>query len=184
MATATRMTAEQYYAVTVEGDCKQLVDGEIVVNDPKLIHMELQGRIYRALQDWAEARRGRGHAFLGGDVRLDEHNVFAPDVLWFSEEHRPAELDTYPDRVPDLCVEVRSPSTWRYDIGAKMRVYEGGRLPELWLVDHVSASVLVYRRSEPGSPTFDVALELGVADSLASPQLPGFELALSDLFAE
>lgn len=44
--TPRRMTAEQYYALTVEGDRKQLVGGEIVVNEPKLIHAALQGRLY------------------------------------------------------------------------------------------------------------------------------------------
>lgn len=44
-ATASRMTAEEYYAVTVEGDRKQLVEGELVVNDPKLIHALLQERL-------------------------------------------------------------------------------------------------------------------------------------------
>jgi hypothetical protein len=37
-ATATRMTAEEYFAVTVEGDRKQLVDGAIVVAESKPIH--------------------------------------------------------------------------------------------------------------------------------------------------
>ena len=45
MATAERMTAERYYEITVEGDRKQLVDGRIVVNEPKGIHAMLQFRL-------------------------------------------------------------------------------------------------------------------------------------------
>jgi Uma2 family endonuclease len=182
-ATATRMTAEEYYAVTVEGDRKQLVDGEIVVNEPKLIHAKLQERLVFALGAWIRAGNDRGHVFLPTDVRMDEYNVYGPDLLWFSEEHVPADLDGYPERVPDLCVEIRSQSTWRYDIGAKMRVYEAGGLPELWLVDDAAETVLVYRRSTPESKRFDVALELGGSETLTSPQLPGFGLALDELFA-
>jgi len=182
-ATATRMTAEEYYAVTVEGDRKQLVDGEIVVNEPKLIHGLLQLRLAVAIGNWANAGANRGQAFTPSDVRMDEHNVYGPDLLWFSAEHVPADLDAYADRVPDLCVEIRSASTWRYDIGAKKRVYEAGGLPELWLVDDAAETVLVYRRSRPESRTFDVALELGRGETLSSPQLPGFTLALEELFA-
>lgn len=40
-ATATRMTAEQYYAVTVEGDRKQLVDGELVARVRALLEQPL-----------------------------------------------------------------------------------------------------------------------------------------------
>jgi len=181
-ATATRMTAEQYYAVTVEGDRKQLVDGEIVVNEPKAIHALLQWRLAGALHTWIEAGADRGLGLLPTDVRIDDYNVYGPDLLWFSAERVPADLDAYPDRLPDLCVEIRSASTWRYDIGAKKRVYEAAGLPELWLVDHAADVVLVYRRTLPAARTFDLALELGAGERLSSPQLPGFALSLDELF--
>lgn len=63
-----------------------------------------------------------------------------------------------------------------------MRSYEAGGLPELWLVDDAARTVLVYRRSAPRSPRFDVALELGEGTALTSPQLPGFELPIDRLF--
>ena len=106
-----------------------------------------------------------------------------PDFLWFRQERIPADLRGYPEHVPDLCVEIRSPSTWRFDIGAKKRVYEAGGLPELWLVDDEAETVLVFRRSKPGEPEFDVAVELGRGDALESPMLPGFALSLEELFA-
>jgi Uma2 family endonuclease len=183
MSTATRMTAEQYYAVSVEGDRKQLVDGAIVVSEPKAIHAVLQWRVAMALGTWVDAGDGRGIGMMPTDIRIDDYNVFGPDVLWFSEERRPADLDAYPEHVPDLCVEIRSASTWRYDIGAKKAAYERGGLTELWLVDDQSETVLVYRRSRPDAPTFDIALELAPGETLTSPQLPGFELPLDRLFA-
>jgi Uma2 family endonuclease len=152
------------------------------VNEARAIHAHLQARILVALANWVAAGEGRGLALLPTDVRLDDHNVFGPDVLWFAAEHVPADLDGYPERVPDLCVEVRSQSTWRYDIGAKKRAYEAGRLPELWLVDDRAATVLVYRRSARDATQFDVALELAGGDQLTSPQLPGFALSIDQLF--
>jgi|Tabmets5t2r1_1033131.scaffolds.fasta_scaffold00287_2 Uma2 family endonuclease len=183
MATAQRMTAEQYYAITVEGDRKQLVDGRIVVNEPKAVHSILQTRLAFALAAWVHEGEGRGLAMMPTDVKLDEFNVYGPDFLWFREERIPADLREYPEHVPDLCVEIRSPSTWRYDVGAKKRVYEAGGLAELWLVDDAAYSVLVYRRSSPGGPSFDVAVELGRGDTLESPMLLGFALSLEELFA-
>jgi Uma2 family endonuclease len=182
MATATRMTADEYYAISVEGDRKQLVDGQIVVNQPKTIHALLQARLAGELYAWAKAGDGRGLVLMSTDVKMDEYNVYGPDLLWFREERKPADLDAYPAWVPDLCVEIRSASTWRYDVGAKKRVYEEGGLAELWLVDDAADTVLVYRRSKPGERTFDVALELGPGDLLASPLLPGFALPLDELF--
>jgi Uma2 family endonuclease len=183
MVTAQRMTAERYYEISVEGDRKQLVDGRIVVNEPRTIHAVLQVRLAFALEGWVQAGDARGLATMPTDIRMDEYNVYGPDLLWFRQERIPAELRGYPEHVPDLCVEIRSPSTWRYDVGAKKRVYEAGGLPELWLVDDVAETVLVYRRSRPGAPTYDVSLELGRGDTLESPMLPGFALALEKLFA-
>jgi Uma2 family endonuclease len=180
--TATRMTAEQYYAITTEGDRKQLVDGAIVVNEPRAVHALLQFRLAVALGAWIDGAAGRGMALMPTDIQIDEHNVYGPDLLWFAEANVPADLDSYPDRLPDLCVEIRSASTWRYDIGAKKRVYEAAGLPELWLVDDAARTILVYRRSSERSRTFDIALELGDDEELTSSQLPGFRLPLADLF--
>jgi Uma2 family endonuclease len=184
MATAERMTAERYYEITVEGDRKQLVDGRIVVNEPKAVHSILQNRLAFALTAWTYGGEGRGLAMMPTDIRMDEFNVYGPDYLWFRQERIPADLRGYPEHLPDLCVEIRSPGTWRYDVGAKKRVYETGGLPELWLVDDVAENVLVFRRSKPGASEFDVALELGRGDTLESPMLPGFALPVDELFAD
>ena len=181
-ATATRITAEQYFALSVEGDRKQLVDGAIVMYDPKPIHADIQASLVVSLRAWADAARGRGLVLLPTDVVLGEHNVFGPDVVWVAERNRPADMRERLGRVPDLCAEIRSPGTWRYDVGAKKAAYEAGGLPELWLVDDVAETVLVFRRSAPMVERFDTALELGYEELLESPQLPGFALPLSELF--
>ncbi len=84
--------------------------------------------------------------------------------------------------LPDLAIEIRSPSTWRYDIGAKKSAYEREGLPELWLVDGDAGVLLVFRRSAPSVPSFDVALEFDRAATLTSPLLPGFALDAGALF--
>jgi Uma2 family endonuclease len=183
MSTATRMTADEYFAMSVEGDRKQLVDGVIVVNDPTLLHNLAQTRILYALMDWIEAAPGRGLASTPTDVVPDEYNVFGPDVVWLSEGRVPERLDERLKGLPDLAVEVRSPSTWRYDIGKKRAGYERAGLPELWLVDTASRTVLVCRRSAKDAPSFDIELELSEADELTSPQLPGFSLPVEQVFA-
>lgn len=96
--------------------------------------------------------------------------MYGPDLLWIAERYRPRDLHERLGRVPELCVEIRSPSTWRYDVGAKKSGYEGGGLPELWLVDDVAATVLVFRRAAPEVARFDLALELGLGETLTSPQ--------------
>ena len=113
---------------------------------------------------------------------MDATNVFKPDISWYAKARAPDPRSPRPYPLPNLAVEIRSPSTWTYDIGAKWGTYEREGLPELWLVDTESETVLVYRRSSPEVADFDVALELGAGEALASPLLPGFSLAVSELF--
>lgn len=180
---AERMTAQEFLALPVpeSGRPWNLVEGEVVVNEPEWLHAEVVGDFHFALATWARAADGRGAVGLPIDVQLDERNVYAPDIVWYAEGRAPARLDPRPYPMPDLAVEVRSP-TWHYDLGAKKSGYERHGLRELWLVDTVAEAVLVFRRSQPTALTFDVSLELTRDEELGSPLLPGFSLALAGVF--
>jgi Uma2 family endonuclease len=184
MPVAASMTADEFLALELEDRRSQLVDGAIVVDEPLPLHQSVLHDVFLAVSDWVRAEPGRGRAWLPLDVRIDDRNVFAPDLLWYTEGRGPGRHDPRPSPTPDLAVEVRSPSTWRYDVGAKLRGYERRGLAELWLVDTAAESVLVFRRSAPKAALFDVSLELVRGDLLASPAMPGFALALDELFDE
>ncbi|MGI8729339.1 MAG: Uma2 family endonuclease [Solirubrobacteraceae bacterium] len=179
---AQRMTADEYLAHPGDGRRWMLVEGEVILNQPALPHQVVLMKLILALGDWVRAEDGRGLMTLPLDVRIDDYNVFGPDVMWYAEGHAP-EHEARPYPLPDVAVEVRSPSTWRYDIGAKKAGYERAGLAELWLVDTAADEVLVFRRSSPDAAGFDISLELCAGEQLGSPRMPGFALALSDLFA-
>ncbi|MDQ6776653.1 MAG: Uma2 family endonuclease [Actinomycetota bacterium] len=177
------MTAEEYFERVPTRHYSQLIDGEVVMDEPTVGHQVVAMRIQYALNDWTRAAPGRGEVFIPINVLMDEHNVFGPDISYLRETRVPTEDVHHIDGPPDLAIEVRSPTTWRYNVGKKMRSYERLGLPELWLVDSPVATVLVYRRSRPNVADFDVALELTRGESLTSPLLPGFALALDATFA-
>ncbi len=182
---ARRMSAEEFVEAPVpdRGRPWNLVDGEVVVNEPTVVHARAQGNVLFALEVWTRPHPGRGMVIVPIDVGLDDRNVFAPDALWYSAAHVLDQTGPPPYPMPDLAVEVRSPSTWRYDIGAKKAGYERHRLPELWLVDTKATTVLVFRRSRAAAAMFDIALELPENETLTSPLLLGFALPVRDIFA-
>jgi Uma2 family endonuclease len=184
MRVALRMTADEYLTVPYDGRRTMLVEGEVVLNQPRNRHQAITGDLFAVLHAWARETTARGTVRMPLDVKLDERNVFGPDVLWYAEGRVPQLDDDRPYAVPDIAGEVRSPSTWRYDIGAKESAYERAGLAELWLVDTIARTILVFRRRTAGTATFDVALELAIGDELTSPQLPGFALAIGSLFAD
>jgi Uma2 family endonuclease len=160
----------------------QLIQGQVVVTEASLLHQRVRDHLQLQIVLWTRGEAGRGEAFSPVDVPINDWNVFAPDVLWYSEARRPPKGALRVDGLPDLAIEVRSPSTWRYDIGPKRAHYERAGLGELWLVDTQSKSVLVYRRSDAPASEFDVALELAAGDTLTSPLLPRLVLDVAEIF--
>lgn len=182
---AQRMTADEFLALPEPAYGRPrliLVAGEVVVNQPGALHGHVVTNLLLAIETWARAAPGRGSAVVPRDVEIDEQNVYAPDVLWYGHDRLPDPASSPPYAMPDIAIEVRSPSTWRYDIGAKRSGYESHGLPELWLVDTLARTVLLYRRSSVDAPGFDVALELGEDEQLTSPLLPQFSIAVGDVF--
>jgi Uma2 family endonuclease len=184
MTVATsRMSAAEYLATPEDRPRHtELINGVVVVHEPKLTHTRPQTKILVALAKWTEVAPDRGEAGVPVDVPIDDRNVFAPDVWWVSEEHRPTTEQDLLDRVPDLVVEVRSPSTWARDLKVKLPAYEAAGVAEAWFVDTEARTVLVFRRSTPASATFDMAAELGADEELTSPLLPGFALLVGSIF--
>jgi Uma2 family endonuclease len=185
MPVAEPMTAEEFLALP-DGEHRwtELVGGELVVDPPLLRHQLICSELLFELMAWERAAPDRGLACMELAVRIGDRDVYQPDLVWYRANRTPQRDEPPPYTVSDLAVEIRSPSTWRYDIGAKKSGYERRGLPELWLIDTAADEVLVFRRSQPDAPQFDVALELTRDESLASPLLPGFAIALNALFGE
>jgi len=181
---AEQMTAEEFLARPWEDGSRWeiLVDGDVVVTDPNMLHNRVQVNLVYALESWVRAGSERGQVAMPLDVQLDEVNVFKPDVLWYAEAAAPDLRSERPYPIPSIAAEIRSPSTWRYDLGAKKASYERHGLAELWLLDTAADTVLVYRRSAHQEPAFDIALELDDTQQLTSPLLPGFALGVDELF--
>ena len=182
--TATaQMTAAEFLALSWEDTRRlQLIDGEVVVNDPSRMHNGSQGEVFLALKQWSREAAGRGWVGFPLDIRLDERSVYKPDVLWYREGRAPDRADPRPYPAPDLVVEVRSPSTWRFDIGRKKDNYERHGLGELWLVDTAADTVYVFRRSRREESQFDLSLDFSPGETLTSPLLPGFALPVATIF--
>jgi Uma2 family endonuclease len=179
------LTADEYFAMADRlPRFTELIEGEVVVASPSVRHQHIAAEICFALKRWMQAAPGRGQCGIPSDVRIDSRNIYAPDVWWCRQANAPGlDVIRLPE-LPDLAVEVLSPSTRHYDLGVKRSRYDEQGLPELWIVDpfvHGGVAARVLRRSAPGKPTFDIEIEMGEEGMLASPQLADFEIALADL---
>ena len=140
-------------------------------------------RLCLALGNFLEDRPERGRVFLSPfDVVFSFHDVVEPDLVFVA----PDQLDILTDKnvqgAPALVVEILSPSTRKRDERIKHRLYERTGVREYWLVDPELNVITIYRRAADGS--FPRAAELTATglDTLETPLLPEWSLALPRLF--
>lgn len=78
-------------------------------------------------------------------VRLPTQPVpFEPDIVFVSRAHKSIIQEQYIEGVPDLVVEVVSPSNWIYDRKEKFLVYQTAGVPEYWIVDYRAKTIEVF----------------------------------------
>jgi Uma2 family endonuclease len=153
--TATLLTTADEYIATGETrpPRTELINGEVVMTNPTIRHQEIVQHIQFHIRLWVTSAPNRGRTTAQIDMKFDELTVLAPDAFWISDGRLPAD-GTHIDFVPELVIEVRSPSTWKFDTTVKFRKYEAAGAAEVWLVDTASNTVLVFRRSSMSAPTF------------------------------
>jgi Uma2 family endonuclease len=176
------LTADEFLALDAWLPHVELIDGEVVVDSPNVIHQHVIDELTALLREWIKAAHGRGQRGSCVDVKVDSRNVYEPDVWWYCEERKPGFGKFRLALLPDLAVEVLSPSNRQYDLDVKRVRYEQVGLPELWIIDPYAATATLWRRSESGTPSFDVTVKVERDGRLASPQMPGFEVKLAELF--
>ncbi len=160
-----------YQALPEEPRC-ELIYGELVVTPaPAVRHQVVVGRLLRLLQDFA-AQRGGLAVVAPVDVRLFDHSVVQPDVVYVSSE-RLAVVRRRFEGTPDLAVEVVSPGSARRDRVWKLKLYAEAGVREYWIVDPEAQAIefLVLRGGH-----FEVRLPDGA--SYRSPAIPGLDIDL------
>jgi Uma2 family endonuclease len=181
------MTAEEYAALPDDGTDRDLIGGRIRVWGTKMtwrnrVHSRIETRTAKLLDNWLDSHPEVGGQVVSGAAgfRLvrDPQALVGIDVAYASAElvaATDASL-SYFDGPPVLAVEILSPSDSHEKVVAKIRGYlDAGAV--VWVIDPDFRTVRVHR---PGLEveTFNALQELS-----GEPYLPGFHLAVAQLFA-
>ena len=166
----THIKASEYFQHPdyADHDCIQLIDGEVIVSMPPILkHQDIVREIVVLLT--LIARRLGGKAYASPiEVRLDDHNVFEPDVLYITPDNL-AITEQDEKRIigaPNLVIEVLTASTARYDRQHKYRAYEQHGVNEYWIVDPAHETVEVWTLGDDG--TFNRVGAFAADDVIAS----------------
>jgi Uma2 family endonuclease len=182
--TDTRLTYDDFLLFPDDGQRHELIDGEHYVSpSPNRRHQRLVQRLSLALGNYFVAHPDAGEVFFAPfDVVLSNYDVVEPDVLVITADQQDISTEQHVRGAPALVVEVLSPSTRRVDERTKHRLFERTGVREYWVVDPELDLVKVHRRAPDGPLPRVAELTAENHDLLTTPLLPGFELALADLF--
>ena len=159
---------------------REIIDGELYETaTPVRRHQRVVACIATALL-WFADEHGGEVLPAPADVYFARDTVVEPDVVFVGPQRvGDLEDERYVDIVPDLLVEVSSPSTRRLDLIKKRALYEREGVAEYWFVDLEAEVVDVYRLDEHGR--YGAPATLGDDEVLTCLAAPGLELPVADM---
>lgn len=182
MATTKLMTAEDLWAMGEDARWCELIRGELVYMSPASgMHSQVAGMILRHLLVFASKGRQQQvfESSAGYILGRDPDIVLSPDVSVVRSDRFPPEGagNRFMELVPDLVVEVISPSERPGQVTTKLLTYLNAGVQAVWLVDPEDRSVTVHAAGQtPRTLAIDDELDGGDV-------LPGFSVPVADIFS-
>ena len=177
-----KLTYDDFVLFPDDGKRHELIDGEhYVTASPNLRHQQISGNVFLLIGVWLQGHPLGQLFYAPFDVVFSQFDVVEPDLLYLSNS-RAADALTPANvqGVPELVIEIGSPSTRKRDETIKRRLYERSGVTEYWVVDPLDVA-RVYRRA---GERFMRAVELSAEarDVLTTALLPGLDIPLARVF--
>ena len=182
--TTKKITYQEFRQMEFDDDDRflyELLNGELVKRAaPSPLHQRISGRLSRKIGAWIE-EKNLGELFYAPiDVFLDDYNVPQPDLIFIKKERLGiVNLEEAVMGMPELVIEILSPSSIKRDRFEKMEVYQRFKAPEYWIVDPANSSIEVYTLQNDKLEIAGFAAQEG---TVQSPALGGWELEVQQVF--
>ena len=113
----------------------EIFNGELLmVPAPSTDHQEISGNIGFLIWSFVK-QKGLGKVFNAPvDVVFDDDEVFQPDIIFIKSENQSIIGKNAIQGVPDLIVEIVSPSSTFYDTIEKKDIYRKYGVKEYWII--------------------------------------------------
>ncbi len=127
MSTQTKLiTADELLAMPRDGNRYELIRGVLIRKMPTGDHHGDTTALISYFITQYTFETGSGATRVGEPgyrLESDPDTVRAPDIAWFATNRVPTGTQGYPEVVPDLAVEVKSPSNSNPEMAAKARMW-------------------------------------------------------------
>lgn len=134
-----------FYAEMTLEQKVEFIDGQIILHSPaKNRHLDVTLQLATLLKSFVSLHQ-LGTVKVEKCLCVFPRNDYEPDMVFFSREKAAAlKPSTLKFPVPDLVVEVISPSTEERDLGVKFDDYAANGVSEYWIIDSESSSLEQY----------------------------------------
>ena len=175
-----RLTYSDYVQMTPPDSGQyQLIQGELVtMTSPNTRHQRIIRLLTKSLETYLE-KSPLGEIFLSPmDVVMGEGEVYQPDILFILESNQKIIEDTKINGIPDMIVEVLSPSNAYYDLVVKKKIYEQCGVKEYWIVDPLQNTLDLYVLH---NNKFQHKIQIEKKGKIPSEIFPGLDLDLETI---
>ncbi len=179
-----KWTYEDYLRLPDDGRRYEVIRGHLFVTaSPSFDHQYVVMQLGRRLADFVFGNHLGVVLISPFDILLPDGiaTPVEPDILFIRAENQPRSGDKNYRGVPDLFVEVLSPWTRRVDKRIKLLAYQDAGVPEYWLVDPQSRTVVIYRLDVANRRYVEIE-RAGMEEEVGSEVLAGFRVRVGDLF--
>ena len=181
MSTTTPVTADQLLRMPDDGNCYELVAGELRKMTPAGWEPGVVGGRLRSLLGRHVLEHELGEMFLaetGFLLARDPDTVRAPDIAFIHKDRLPAPLpeESFWPGPPDLAVEVVSPRDTTGEVDDKVKAWLDAGAKMVWVVSPKWHNVTVYR-----SPT-DIKVLTENDELTGEDAVPGFRCQVREIF--
>ncbi len=137
------VTSAAYFGTPETMIPHNLVHGRLYrMATPIPLHQRIVGYMFRKMADAADGAGGE-MILSPMDCEFAEGLIFQPDLLYIAPDRLHIIRD-WVRGVPDIAIEVQSPSTRRFVERVKLPLYAEHGVREAWVVDPVARTVTVH----------------------------------------
>jgi Uma2 family endonuclease len=166
-----------------DGNRYEVIDGALYMTTaPSFFHQWIVQRLIRLVGIPAEDAQIAYSATAPVGVLMPGCDPVQPDFLLVRRDHAGMIADRRIRGVPDLIVEVLSPSNPEQDTDIKRGAYARAGVPEYWIVRPQSRDVLVCWQPDADLADFAQVHLVSADSTLISPTLPGISVRVAELF--
>jgi Uma2 family endonuclease len=173
-------TESDYFNLPETNHLVELSEGRLIIKDmPTDEHQKAVLRLTIAINTYIEEHQLGEMRFSPMPVQLWEDKIREPDIIFMSNDHRDR-ISSKCWGVPDLAIEVVSPSNEDDDRIEKFAEYAKAGISEYWIVDPVNIIIEIYLLKK-GKYSLKEKKQAG--EGVSSSVLKGFEFAVDELVA-